>query len=251
VTLLPRIFPSKGEAKELFVRCCLLFVIIIFILCRTYSSINMTMRPFSSTRLAEENAILSPALRRASLDNSCLAAPDSLQRLLQDSCHAGAGDEFYSDGSARPRRYSLDNNTTTPTFLSDLKPRKPKGGLDADFHASTHNKSKTYHSSNRTGGRSSHASIPKAKSDHIQSGGISPLETSRHGEHEATRLCDSSLEDDDAFDSDCDSFCDASVQEEANHDYIMDDLGASCYISMKTAAPTGDIIEDEEDGHDA
>jgi hypothetical protein len=51
---------------------------------------------------------------------------------------------------------------------------------------------------------------------------------------------------DDSNFSDCDSFCDASVQEPANREYLQKDLGASCFWEMSFS----DLEDCEDEGGD-
>ena len=96
------------------------------------------------------------------------------------------------EGGTKPRRYSLTHKMTiTATFMADTSlPKQKDDALDMDCHNSTHSRA------------------PAVSIDGL------PIDE---------------LSEDDIFDSDCDSFCDASVQEQANKEYLIKDLGASCF----------------------
>mmetsp|Transcript_17120 Transcript_17120/g.22274 ORF Transcript_17120/g.22274 Transcript_17120/m.22274 type:complete len:160 (+) Transcript_17120:204-683(+) len=132
-----------------------------------------------------------PQLRRFfSLDNSSLLSSTGIimARLPQD-------EKFeFTKKNSHERRLSLDGSGefTNTTFLADSEsPQKPRTGLDADQHSSNDS---SYHS------------------DLFDSGGDSSLNF---------------VFDENDSDSDCDSFCDASIGELANESYIRRDLGAS------------------------
>jgi len=138
-----------------------------------------------------DNRHETPVKRRTSLDNSCLSAHESIRLMLDD-------EEFEDTARRTPRRRSLDHSVRiTATFLADgTSPHVKKGDdLDLDCHILDDSK--------------------RSKS------GMSMT---------AALNFDSDNEDDSSLDdSDCDSFCDASFQDEANKDYIENNLGASCY----------------------
>ena len=131
-----------------------------------------------------------PVKRRTSLDNSCLSAHESMRMLLPDP-------ESYERSTRQPRRYSLTHELTiTATFMASDKTDKQKDVLDLDCHNSNHSRTT------------------------VSIEGLPPME--QQGDEE--------LSEDDLFDnSDYDSFCDASVQEQANKEYLIKDLGASCF----------------------
>jgi hypothetical protein len=144
------------------------------------------------------------AKRRTSLDNSCLSAPETFRFTLP---YDASGYDF--DDSPR-RRLSLNNEATvTTTFLagpaSHHGPRE-KQGLDVDLHSSIH-------------GSPSQLNRPR----------VPPLPTSALLSPSSVSDGGSDFEDDLSGGSDCDSFCDASVQEPANREYLRRDLGASCF----------------------
>lgn len=149
--------------------------------------------------------------RRTSLDNSCLsAAHASLQLLMNGS--SDHSDEF--EHTSRPRRFSLNNESTIAvTFLAGLCGNKQATDLDLDDHDDGYLK----------GGKQ------------ISSGTAETLTFDDNGS-------DSCF----SWDSDCDSFCDASVQEPANKEYLQKDLGASCFWDIDFS----DMGEDHGALHD-
>jgi len=129
--------------------------------------------------------------RRSSLDNSCLGAADTIRHIIPDND---------VEISAPRRRLSLcAKQTLTTTFLASTDSR-PKLDLDADWHASNHSQQAM------RGQKSGHSTATQATPS---SGAEDPSESS--------------------LESDADSFCDASVQEPANREYLRKDLGASCF----------------------
>jgi hypothetical protein len=151
--------------------------------------------------------------RRSSLDNSCLSAHESLRLMLDDN------EDFER---AMPRRFSLNNKLRiTATFMAELKPScHIKDDLDLDYHHSNHGPS----------------------GNHCRKQ-VAALEPQSVDETEF------SIDDfsDDSNLSDCDSFCDASVQEPANKEYLQKDLGASCFWEMSFS----DRDDCEDEGGDA
>jgi hypothetical protein len=173
------------------------------------------------------------AKRRMSLDNSCLSAHESLRILLQWQNNNHDPDDYCYDDTNRnnsiihhknnnnnnshrqPRRYSLTHKIhTTATFLAGTAPPPKKGDLDLDCHSSTHTKTNVdnhhHHSSSKV-----HSLLLESSHD-----------TSCDDDSE--ELSETDLFDNHS-DSDCDSFCNASFQEPANKEYLMTDLGASCF----------------------
>ena len=145
--------------------------------------------------------------RRSSLDNSLLA-PGRSSRLLTE-----ADDEDEKE-SNQPRRLSLNNHARiTISFLASGHLKRTHGDLDMDYH----------------------------KSEHAP-GDAKKLSST------GTTAEDVSDDDDDSTLSydDCDSFCDASVQQEADKDYLRRDLGASCIWDDTTTVDTGLVEELEE-----
>ncbi len=115
------------------------------------------------------------------------------------------------DGN-RPRRLSLDNHARiTITFLASGHLKRTHGDLDMDYHKSDHGP---------------HQGDAKKLS--------STGTTEEVSDGESTISYD-----------DCDSFCDASVQQEADKDYLRKDLGASCVWDDVTV-DTGLVEELEE-----
>jgi len=133
------------------------------------------------------------ARRRTSLD--CSASLESVRTRLYET----------EDSYKSPlRRLSLNNNITTTTLFLAGKESRPKCvELDMDFHASTHS-----HISNR-------------------------ISSKHSGSHETqeTLICGSGDDSESSLESECDSFCDASVEAPANKEYLRKDLGASCWLS--------------------
>jgi hypothetical protein len=115
------------------------------------------------------------------------------------------------------RRLSLNNRVTIPTtFLAGPVSSQDRGSrvkqeLDTDFHSSLHG--------------SPSAVRAKIQPWHLTEPPVlfSPIAVSCDG--------DDTFDEDESFDSDCDTFCDASVQEAANREYLRKDLGASCFWS--------------------
>ncbi|EEC44145.1 predicted protein [Phaeodactylum tricornutum CCAP 1055/1] len=142
-----------------------------------------------------------PARRRSSLDNSCLAAPETFREYLFD---IGQDDKDLERGPRERRRLSLNNRTSTTTIFLAGSPstHRPKIDLDKDWHDSFHSKTPT------------------------------DLLSSHH---------DSAT----SWDSDEDSFCDATEEEPANREYLRRDLGASCRWSDDGSEDFD--FEDEED----
>lgn len=165
-----------------------------------------------------------PARRRTSLDNSSLAAPDSFKQFLMDS-----EDDDYHEKPLR-RRLSLNNHdTTTPTFLAELRPKKAHSTeLDLDLHSSSH------HGVSYQNG----TAVPSLLGGGMAGGGLLGGDDSSE-----------------CLESDDDSFCDASIQDQADHEYIQTDLGASCFFQGDDAsflrpiskATIPDSITEEED----
>ena len=147
--------------------------------------------------------------RRTSLDNSCLsAAHASLKIMMQEQ-----DSEEYAN--RRPRRFSLNNNSTIAvTFLATVIPsgHRKSDALDLDLHCSEHG---------------SNDGLPRGKQ--MSFGTAETL----------------SFDDDSScfsLDTDCASFCDASVQEQANKEYLQKDLGASCFWDIDFS----DMGDDDE-----
>lgn len=156
---------------------------------------------------------------------------------LDNSC-LGAGQSSRllihadDDDGNQPRRLSLNNDTRISiSFLASGHLKRAHGDLDVDYH----------------------------KSDHAHQQGDSKKLSST-----GTTAEDISEDDSDLSYDDCDSFCDASVQQEADKEYLRRDLGASCIWDDNTV-DTGiveeleemsldsvpeDIMEANEDGED-
>jgi hypothetical protein len=171
------------------------------------------MHPLDSK--LEESRQMHYAKRRTSLDNSCLSAPETFRFALpydENDC------DF--DDSPR-RRLSLNNAVSiTTTFLAGAMSHhgsREKQGLDVDFHSSVHG----------SPSQRSRSKVPPL----AESALLSPNAVSDDG---------SDLEEDLSCGSDCDSFCDASVQEPANREYLRRDLGASCFWNSIDSCSLGD-----------
>jgi hypothetical protein len=154
------------------------------------------------------------AKRRTSLDNSCLSAPESFRYTLP---YDASGCDF--DDSPR-RRLSLNNEVSvTTTFLAGPASHhgtREKQGLDVDFHSSVHG---------------SPSQLTRSK--------VPPLPESALLSPNAVSDGGSDFEEDLSCGSDCDSFCDASVQEPANREYLRRDLGASCFWNSTDSCSLG------------
>lgn len=141
--------------------------------------------------------------RRTTIDNSCLSANESLRILLQneDNCDANNVDMTMHKNHLRKRRYSLNQNIRIAiTFLAGINPAYHKRyDLDDDCH------------------------------DHQEGEDSSKSNTNIR----ASRIAELALADlgneGDSSDDDCDSFCDASVQDQANQEYLQAELGRSCF----------------------
>lgn len=142
--------------------------------------------------------------RRLSLDNSCLQPSENSGHLYnsvqdhykEEECEneTMVGIMMMGDEDRRPkprRRLSLNNRTSAnSTFLASLSPKTSRTTSDLD-----HDLHDSLHSSSH----------------------VVPMSTT------------SSCPDDDTFSDSEDSFCQASVAEPANRDYLRKDLGASCF----------------------
>lgn len=135
------------------------------------------------------------ARRRSSLDNSGLTAEGAMrERLASHDCNDVI--------QRHKRRPSLNIDITIPiTFLATTNQSRPKVGLDEDLHTSLH------------------GNIPVTEAA-AYSGALGSFSTSSNIEDSFNYNSDDS--------SDGGSFCDASVQAKANHEYMKKDLGASC-----------------------
>lgn len=149
-----------------------------------------------------------PPRRRSSLDNSSLAAAETFKQILQDA-------EDFKTILAPRRRLSLNaGQTITPTFLAEMNKTRRTTDLDLEGHSSTHGPSSS--------------SSPRKVSDNSDSSSFAdtspsaPMKYYRYQNDDSDDSSESSLESGD-------SFCDASVQEPANREYLRKDLGASCY----------------------
>ena len=151
------------------------------------------MHPLAACADAKWEEHKHPIKRRSSLDNSCLSAHETLRLLLKSK---DTEDDEYE--SSQPRRLSLNpKSSITATFLADKKSsgHRKEADLDLDYHNSEHNASNNHNT------------------------------TSMLGDEE-------SISNESYMDSDCDSFCEASGQEQANEEYLQQDLGASCFWDM-------------------
>lgn len=146
--------------------------------------------------------------RRSSLDNSLLA-PGRSSRLFTEA------DEEDEKESNQPRRLSLNNHARiTISFLASGHLKRTHGDLDMDYHKSEH----------------------------------APGDAKKLSSTGTTADVSDGDDDDDSTLSydDCDSFCDASVQQEADKDYLRRDLGASCIWDDTTTVDTRLVEELEE-----
>ena len=178
-----------------------------------------------------------PARRRSSLDNSQLAAADTFRHILSADLQ---DDEYNTTGAGGQRRLSLNvklQNANT-TFLAEIcggssSGRRAKVDLDEDFHNSVHSKSKSRpftkgknYVSDNSATEGSHSNVDESD------------------KNVANVMEDMSSSDESSLESDADTFCDASVQEQANKDYIRKDLGASVYWNGDSVA-LDDLNDDD------
>jgi hypothetical protein len=138
--------------------------------------------------------------RRTSLDNSCLASNNTFRHLITIDSDTNT--------SRYPRRLSLNPGVTvTTSFLAGTEHR-PKMELDSSDHEAVgHSRQYGRYSSNHRDSENSNETLVTMDTEKDQD--------------EISLGSDSS--------SDCDSFCDASVQELPDKDYLRNNLGASCY----------------------
>ena len=229
----------------------------LLVVSRVQHSANM-VHPLES-KLDESFHRRPPARRRSSLDNSNLSAEGAVKERL-----ASARDPLDDDDKKQnqQRRPSLSDGITIPiTFLANANgvPR-PKVDLDMDLHTSAHSRTKGTVGGGATLRRSllNRPSSPDSTgsgSDNdddigcsILVAAVSPRKASATDDKEEVH--DSGPDSDLSSHSsdDDDSFCDASVMEQANEEYIKDDLGASCFWSdgPDDLADVDFQIDDEE-----
>jgi hypothetical protein len=137
------------------------------------------------------------------------------------------------DDSPR-RRLSLNNGVTAPTtFLAgpiSSQGSRAKQELDSSLHESP------------AGVRTNVQALRLTELPVI----FSRISVSYDG--------DDTDNEDESFDSDCDTFCDASVQEPANREYLRKDLGASCFwnsINTCSLSDANEFLDDIERNVDA
>eukprot|EP00527_Entomoneis_sp_CCMP2396_P002169 CAMPEP_0198145538 /NCGR_PEP_ID=MMETSP1443-20131203/24215_1 /TAXON_ID=186043 /ORGANISM="Entomoneis sp., Strain CCMP2396" /LENGTH=261 /DNA_ID=CAMNT_0043809225 /DNA_START=168 /DNA_END=950 /DNA_ORIENTATION=+ len=180
--------------------------------------------------------------RRSSLDNSCLASTESFAAFLDE-------DEI-TDFVKKERRLSWDTSmeSTNTLFLAGIfaspgDQQKPVKDLDADRHSSSHHNSGHVVQLNRNGKPSSHSKA--SQPDTINTSSYSSEDGNVAAAANESSDSESTLDD-----SDCDSFCDASVGEPANRTYLCRDLGASVMWS-DCESMDGISLQDSWDGGDA
>jgi hypothetical protein len=170
------------------------------------------------------------------LDNSNLSAEGAVKERL-----ASARDAHGAEAKQQRRPSLIDGITLPITFLANANGiTRPKVDLDMDLHTSAHSRTKQM-----TGGqrqsflqRSSSPETTGTSTDHEDNSespaytAVSvPVNAQRNKTNEDDDVSgkDSDLSSHDSDDDD--SFCDASVMEQANEEYIKRDLGASCFWS--------------------
>lgn len=159
------------------------------------------------------------ARRRTSLDNGYLASTDLMMLASSNANGLEKYNSHLNEYCQRPRRLSLNNctamNTTFLTSVNYNVSTATKNDLDRDFHSWLDESSYAMTKS------SSHSRISKANS----------LDLSKKGAATAQAVVsdiDGTSSSGDGG-SQCDSFCEATGAEPANREYMMQDLGASCF----------------------
>ena len=151
----------------------------------------------------KESPVRGVQRRRSSLDNSCLNASETFLQHLQDS------DPDAVQTSPR-RRLSLNSgDNMNTTFLAGEVDRE-RQDLDVDWHNSAHSPQPT-----------------TSKHNDISAASTKTPTTASSSEEPWLSLDE---ESESSLESDCDSFCDASVREQPNKEYLRTDLGASCWF---------------------
>jgi hypothetical protein len=196
-----------------------------------------------------------PARRRSSLDNSNLSAEGAVKERLLVTIY---GDEKRTQQHRRP---SLSDGLTVPiTFLADSNgATRPKVDLDWDLHTSAHSRTKAsttsaaYQTQSLLNRSTKSADTPASGSEHDKDWAMAGHANTTSFNPRRANATDSS-DDESNYNSDLsshssdddDSFCDASVMEQANEEYIKQDLGASCFWSDGP----DDLADDELDFKD-
>jgi hypothetical protein len=157
---------------------------------------------------------------------------------LSSSFHKRGNGGGYSSNTRTGRRLSLSNRTNvTATFLA-VKNNSFKTDLDADCHSwvaeSPHNKVGTVFTPSTTAPSSMSSSTHSTfQRQHV-------LDVSHNAQSTTSRNAIVSasdkendpnleLDNDDDDISSCGSFCEASCAEQANHEYMRQEFGASCF----------------------
>lgn len=76
--------------------------------------------------------------------------------------------------------------------------------------------------------------------EHMSDAELAEFEALENGEHESTENGLENLEEATDEHSDCDSFCDANEKEPANREYLVRDLGASCFWGSSDGLDIGE-----------
>jgi hypothetical protein len=153
--------------------------------------------------------------RRSSLDNGCFYDKYELMSIASASLDSSS----HGSRAALPRRRSLNTELVIPTtFLaSSTAPNINKITNDLDFDCHTWvNESPRNNNNNKALYHSSHHTKPVAMEV------TDDEQDSDRRHHESCGSTD--------FDPNEDSFCEASYAEPANKEYMMRDLGASCFL---------------------
>ncbi|GKY97776.1 hypothetical protein MPSEU_000735800 [Mayamaea pseudoterrestris] len=187
-----------------------------------------------------------PARRRSSLDNSNLSAEGAVKERLALSHHA--------DDTRKQRRPSLPDGITLPITFLAYGTSRPKVDLDFDLHTSAHSRSKRTMGAAQSRRSLLQRDLTNGTKINVVEDEISEIPSptavtnsikAGEGEDDSDKESDLSSHSSDENDS----FCDASVMEQANEEYIKQDLGASCFWSDAPGSDLGDDdfqMDDEE-----
>jgi hypothetical protein len=164
--------------------------------------------------------------RRSSLDNGCFYDKHDLMSIAS----ASLDDSSHGSRAALPRRRSLNTALVIPTtFLASStapKVNKITSDLDLDCHIWVNESPQNYNNNNKALYPSSHHTKPVA---------MEVTDDEQDSDRRHNESCGST-----DFDPNEDSFCEASFAEQANKEYMMRDLGASCFLD-------DDMLHDMDD----
>jgi hypothetical protein len=193
-----------------------------------------TMHPFDSSldtsfhKHSHQNHHQRKQARRTSLDNGCFYDKHELMSIASTSMDSSS----HGSRSALPRRRSLNTGIFVPTtFLAtSMVPNVNKitSDLDLDCHIWVNENNKN---NNKSMYHSSHHTKPVAME-------VTDDEQDSYRRHNES--CGST-----DFDPNEDSFCEASYAEPANKQYMMQDLGASCFLDDDMLHGTDDDDVDD------